>query len=182
VALLAQIRAPALREELVAAVTTRALDDPSLLRQAPARLGAARVVSRAHASAPAGSGARPWGPRHPDPVLRQAPSRRAGAGGDAERSPQSDRSHGTRRTPAPGGGRIARAALPSGRRDWTGQGCCAGASRWTPFACVKCVGRRRVLSYLTALGGVRAILEHLGLPTLPGRLAPARGPPQDSWV
>ncbi|HYI00882.1 hypothetical protein [Hyalangium sp.] len=29
---------------------------------------------------------------------------------------------------------------------------------------------------------VRAILEHLGLPSQPGWLAPARGPPQNSWV
>ena len=49
------------------------------------------------------------------------------------------------------------------------------------FACGRCAGRRRVLAYLTAPGGVRAILEHLGLPTLPGRLAPARGPPHNSW-
>jgi len=49
------------------------------------------------------------------------------------------------------------------------------------FACGRCGGRRRVLAYLTAPGGVRAILEHLGLPTLPGRLAPARGPPQNAW-
>jgi hypothetical protein len=40
----------------------------------------------------------------------------------------------------------------------------------------------RELAYLTAPGGVRAILEHLGLPTLPGRLAPARGPPQTRGV
>jgi len=49
------------------------------------------------------------------------------------------------------------------------------------FACGRCGGRRRVLAYVTAAGGVRAILEHLGLPWLPGRLAPARGPPQNSW-
>jgi hypothetical protein len=49
------------------------------------------------------------------------------------------------------------------------------------FACGRCGGRRRVLAYLTAPGGVRDILEHLGLPTQPGRLAPARGPPQNSW-
>ncbi|RKG98295.1 ATP-dependent helicase HrpA [Corallococcus sp. CA053C] len=29
-------------------------------------------------------------------------------------------------------------------------------------------------------GGERAILEHLGLPTLAGRRAPARGPPQNA--
>jgi hypothetical protein len=49
------------------------------------------------------------------------------------------------------------------------------------FACGRCGGRRRVLAYLTAPGGVRAILEHRALPTLPGRLAPARGLPQISW-
>ncbi|RKH14580.1 ATP-dependent helicase HrpA [Corallococcus sp. CA053C] len=27
---------------------------------------------------------------------------------------------------------------------------------------------------------MRALLEHLGLPTLPGRRAPARGPPQNA--
>ena len=32
-----------------------------------------------------------------------------------------------------------------------------------------------VLAYLTAPGGMRTLLEHLGLPTLPGRWAPARG-------
>ncbi|MFE8599814.1 hypothetical protein [Archangium violaceum] len=30
-------------------------------------------------------------------------------------------------------------------------------------------------------GGVRAILEHLGLPMASARLAPARGPPQAAW-
>jgi hypothetical protein len=49
------------------------------------------------------------------------------------------------------------------------------------FTCVRCGGRRRVLAYLRPPGGVRAILEHLGLPTQPGRLAPARGPPQRAW-
>ncbi|WP_244237492.1 hypothetical protein [Corallococcus llansteffanensis] len=28
---------------------------------------------------------------------------------------------------------------------------------------------------------MRALLEHQGLPTLPGRLSPARGPPQSAW-
>ncbi|WNG53051.1 ATP-dependent helicase HrpA [Archangium minus] len=30
-------------------------------------------------------------------------------------------------------------------------------------------------------GRVRAIVEHLGLPTAGARLAPARGPPQAAW-
>jgi hypothetical protein len=49
------------------------------------------------------------------------------------------------------------------------------------FACVRCGGRRRVLAYVKEAGGVRAILEHLGLATAGARLAPARGPPQASW-
>jgi hypothetical protein len=49
------------------------------------------------------------------------------------------------------------------------------------FACARCGGRRRVLAYVKAGRGVRAILEHLGLPTAGARLAPARGPPQAAW-
>jgi len=49
------------------------------------------------------------------------------------------------------------------------------------FACMRCGGRRRVLAYVKEAGGVRAILEHLGLPTAGARLAPARGPPQAAW-
>lgn len=49
------------------------------------------------------------------------------------------------------------------------------------FTCAWCGGRRRVLAYLTAPGGVRAILEHLGLPSRPAQLAPAQGPPQLAW-
>jgi hypothetical protein len=46
------------------------------------------------------------------------------------------------------------------------------------FACVRCGGRRRVLAYVNEAAGVRAILEHLGLPTAGARLAPPREPPQ----
>ncbi|SEL32633.1 hypothetical protein SAMN05444354_105224 [Stigmatella aurantiaca] len=46
------------------------------------------------------------------------------------------------------------------------------------FAYVRCGGRRRVLAYVNEAGGVRAILEHLGLPTAGVRLVPAREPPQ----
>jgi hypothetical protein len=49
------------------------------------------------------------------------------------------------------------------------------------FACGRCGGRLRVLAYLTAPGGVRAIVEHLELPTRPAQLAPAQGPPQLAW-
>ncbi|WP_414654121.1 hypothetical protein [Hyalangium sp.] len=49
------------------------------------------------------------------------------------------------------------------------------------FACMRCGGRRRVLAYVKGAAGVRAILEHLGLPTASAHLAPARGPPQSAW-
>jgi hypothetical protein len=40
------------------------------------------------------------------------------------------------------------------------------------FTCQRCGGRRRVLEYLTAPGGVRAIVEHLGLPSWSVVLSP----------
>ncbi len=46
------------------------------------------------------------------------------------------------------------------------------------FACVRCGGRRPVLAYVNEEGGMRAIVEHLGLPTAGARLAPAREPLQ----
>jgi hypothetical protein len=49
------------------------------------------------------------------------------------------------------------------------------------FACVRCGGRRRVLADVNEAAGVRAILEHLGLPTAGARLAPPREPPQAAW-
>ena len=48
------------------------------------------------------------------------------------------------------------------------------------FACMRCGGRRRVLAYVKGAAGVRAIVEHLGLPTASAHLAPARGPPQSA--
>jgi len=49
------------------------------------------------------------------------------------------------------------------------------------WVCVRCGGRRQVLAYLTAPCGVSAILEHLGLPAGPAKLAPAQGPAQLAW-
>jgi hypothetical protein len=49
------------------------------------------------------------------------------------------------------------------------------------FAYLRCGGRRRVLASVKGAGGVRAIVEHLGLPTASAHLAPARGPPQSAW-
>ncbi|WNG31554.1 ATP-dependent helicase HrpA [Cystobacter fuscus] len=49
------------------------------------------------------------------------------------------------------------------------------------FVCVRCGGRQRVLAYVKQAAGVRAILEHLGLPAAGASLAPAREPPQAAW-
>jgi hypothetical protein len=48
------------------------------------------------------------------------------------------------------------------------------------FACTRCGGRQSVLAYVKQARGVRAILEHLGLPTAGASLTPARAPPQDA--
>ncbi|WNG22434.1 ATP-dependent helicase HrpA [Cystobacter fuscus] len=37
------------------------------------------------------------------------------------------------------------------------------------------------VSYVKGAAGVRAILEHLGLPTKSARLAPTRQPPRAAW-
>jgi hypothetical protein len=47
--------------------------------------------------------------------------------------------------------------------------------------CGRCGGKRRVLAHVTGTG-VEAILDHLGLPSRSPRLAPARGPPEPSWL
>ncbi len=44
--------------------------------------------------------------------------------------------------------------------------------------CDRCAGRRRVIAFITDTHVVTAILAHLGLPTLPPALTPARAPPQ----
>jgi hypothetical protein len=64
----------------------------------------------------------------------------------------------------------------------TPSSCAAGTSRRAGmFACVRCGGKRRVLAYVKAGGGVRAILEHLGLPTAGVSLAPAQESTQAAW-
>jgi hypothetical protein len=71
------------------------------------------------------------------------------------------------------------------RKERTGGGDWAGLRRRSfaveVLACVRCGGRRRELAYVKEAGGVRAIQEHVGLPTAGARLAPARGPPQAAW-
>jgi hypothetical protein len=65
----------------------------------------------------------------------------------------------------------------------------AGArSRWAhllariyevfPLTCPDCGPDMRILAFITAAEPTDAILTHLGLPTTPPPLAPARGPPQ----
>jgi hypothetical protein len=39
----------------------------------------------------------------------------------------------------------------------------------------------RIIAFITAAPTVRAILAHLGEPTAPPRIAPARGPPRWPW-
>lgn len=46
------------------------------------------------------------------------------------------------------------------------------------LACARCGGRMRILAFLTDPHVVRAILEHLGLPSAAPPIPPARGPPQ----
>jgi hypothetical protein len=49
------------------------------------------------------------------------------------------------------------------------------------LACLRCGGRCRVLASVKGAGGVRAIVEQLGLPPASAHQAPARGPPQSAW-
>ena len=47
--------------------------------------------------------------------------------------------------------------------------------------CVRCGGRLVILAFIEKRSAVKAILEHLGLPSVPLPLAVARGPPQAAW-
>ena len=46
-----------------------------------------------------------------------------------------------------------------------------------PLLCPKCGAKMRIIGFITDAPAVRQILAHLGEPTSPPRLAPARGPP-----
>jgi hypothetical protein len=46
-----------------------------------------------------------------------------------------------------------------------------------PLVCPTCGGAMRILAFITDTATVRDILAHLGEPTAPPRIAPARGPP-----
>lgn len=68
----------------------------------------------------------------------------------------------------------------------------AARSRWArllariyevfPLTCPDCGGDMRILAFITAAEPTDAILTHLGLPTNPPPLAPARGPPQPEFA
>ena len=46
-----------------------------------------------------------------------------------------------------------------------------------PLVCPRCGGAMRIIAFITDGPTVRDILDHLGEPTAPPRIAPARGPP-----
>jgi hypothetical protein len=46
-----------------------------------------------------------------------------------------------------------------------------------PLVCPDCGGAMRIIAFITDAPTVRDILDHLGEPTMPPRIAPARGPP-----
>ncbi len=46
-----------------------------------------------------------------------------------------------------------------------------------PLVCSHCGGAMRIIAFITDAPTVRHILDHLGEPTAPPRIAPARGPP-----
>ena len=46
-----------------------------------------------------------------------------------------------------------------------------------PLVCPNCGGAMRIIAFITAGPTLRDILDHLGEPTAPPRIAPARGPP-----
>ncbi len=46
-----------------------------------------------------------------------------------------------------------------------------------PLVCPKCGGEMKIIAFITEAAVIREILGHLGEPTSPPRLLPARGPP-----
>ena len=46
-----------------------------------------------------------------------------------------------------------------------------------PLVCLRCGGEMRIIAFITNPSTIRDILLHLGEPTAPPRIAPARGPP-----
>jgi hypothetical protein len=97
-----------------------------------------------------------------------------GAPGDTDSSPVL--------TPAAATAGVSAADLPDSPHR------AAARSRWArllariyevfPLTCPDCGGDMRILAFITAAEPADAILTHLGLPTGPPPLTPARGPPQ----
>ncbi len=46
-----------------------------------------------------------------------------------------------------------------------------------PLTCPKCGGAMRIIAFIDDGDAIRKILQHLGEPITPPKLAPARGPP-----
>ena len=46
-----------------------------------------------------------------------------------------------------------------------------------PLVCPQCGGEMKIIAFITEAVAIREILDHLGEPTSPPRLLPARGPP-----
>jgi hypothetical protein len=47
-----------------------------------------------------------------------------------------------------------------------------------PLTCPRCGAEMRIIAFITEAVDVRAILEHIGEPKTPPRIAQARGPPE----
>jgi hypothetical protein len=47
-----------------------------------------------------------------------------------------------------------------------------------PLTCLQCGTKMRIVAFITEAAPVQRILEHIGEPAIPPRIAPARGPPQ----
>ena len=47
-----------------------------------------------------------------------------------------------------------------------------------PLTCTHCGSEMRIIAFVTEGAEVRKILEHVGEPSTPPRIAPARGPPE----
>jgi hypothetical protein len=115
----------------------------------------------------AGAGARPGDRRaiHRG-VAPSAPSSRGGAGAGG----------GAPRLCRDGGGAEEGAHPPLG----LGRAAQAGRSLWMCSRAGGVEAGFRVWAYVKGAGGVRAMVEHRGLPTASAHRAPARGPPQSA--
>ena len=47
-----------------------------------------------------------------------------------------------------------------------------------PLACPRCGGPMKIIAFITAPDELTKVLTHLGEPTAPPVISPARGPPQ----